>query len=60
MGVDLNADDSKQRFAARAALADPRPWSRCLRRVRARISAQIYDDMSDIDRLAEAVLRRPT
>jgi selenocysteine lyase/cysteine desulfurase len=27
-------------------------------RVRARISAQIYNDQSDIDRLAEAVLRR--
>ena len=27
-------------------------------RVRARISAQIYNDGSDIDRLAEAVLRR--
>jgi isopenicillin-N epimerase len=28
------------------------------RQVRARLSCQIYNDMSDIDRLAEAVLRR--
>ena len=27
-------------------------------RVRARISAQIYNEMADIDRLAEAVLQR--
>ena len=26
--------------------------------IRARISAQIYNDMSDVDRLADAVLRR--
>jgi isopenicillin-N epimerase len=29
-----------------------------LGQIRARISAQIYNDMSDVDRLADAVLRR--